>query len=148
LHREGSPINAFARALGAARSGNAAGARQAIERLHALHQVLTERKLAYWAEQTEVQAKVASAWALLAEGKKEEALAAMRAAADHEDQTEKHAVTPGPIMPARELLGDMLLECPFRTLFWNSEAILPELLKGGEAELATDAFIPHNHLFL
>ena len=48
--------------------------------------------------------------ALLAEGKNEEALAAMRAAADHEDQTEKHAVTPGPIMPARELLGDMLLE--------------------------------------
>ena len=103
-------INAFARALGAARSGNAAGARQEIERLHALHKVLTERKLAYWAEQTEIQSKVASAWALLAEGKKEEALAAMRAAADHEDQTEKHAVTPGPVMPARELLGDMLLE--------------------------------------
>ena len=103
-------IHAFARALGAARSGNAAGARQAIARLHALHTVLTERKLAYWAEQTEVQAKVASAWALLAEGKKEEALAAMRAAADHEDQTEKHAVTPGPIMPARELLGDMLMD--------------------------------------
>jgi hypothetical protein len=103
-------IHAFARALGAARSGNAAGARQEIERLHALHQVLTERKLAYWAEQTEIQAKVASAWALRAEGKDEEALAAMRAAADHEDQTEKHAVTPGPIMPARELLGDMLLE--------------------------------------
>jgi tetratricopeptide (TPR) repeat protein len=103
-------INAFARALGAARSGNAAGARQEIERLHALHKVLTERKLAYWAEQTEVQAKVASAWTLRAEGKNEEALAAMRAAADHEDQTEKHAVTPGPIMPARELLGDLLLE--------------------------------------
>ena len=98
-------INAFARALGAARSGNAAGARQEIERLHALHKVLTERKLAYWAEQTEVQAKVASAWALLAEGKKEEALAAMRAAADHEDQTEKHAVTPGPIMPPVNSLG-------------------------------------------
>src|SRR5215475_6882211 len=103
-------INAFARALGAARSGNAAGTRQEIERLNALHQVLTERKLAYWAEQTEVQAQVASAWVLLAEGKKEEALAAMRTAADHEDQTEKHAVTPGPIMPARELLGDMLME--------------------------------------
>jgi hypothetical protein len=103
-------INAFARALGAARSGNAAGARQEIERLHTLHKVLTERKLAYWAEQVEVQAKVASAWALRAEGKNDEALAAMRAAADHEDQTEKHAVTPGPIMPARELLGDLLLE--------------------------------------
>jgi hypothetical protein len=103
-------INAFARALGAARSGNAAGARQEIARLHTLHKVLTERKLAYWAEQVEIQAKVASAWALRAEGKNEEALAAMRAAADHEDQTEKHAVTPGPIMPARELLGDLLME--------------------------------------
>ena len=103
-------INAFARALGAARSGDAAGARQEIERLHTLHKALTERKLAYWAEQTEIQAKVATAWALRAEGKNEEALAAMRAAADHEDQTEKHAVTPGPIMPARELLGDLLLE--------------------------------------
>ncbi|MGE3540761.1 MAG: hypothetical protein AB7N91_25390 [Candidatus Tectimicrobiota bacterium] len=103
-------INAFARALGAARSGNAAGARQEIERLHALQQVLTERKLAYWAEQVGIQAQVASAWALRAEGKAGEALSAMRAAADHEDLTEKHAVTPGPIMPARELLGDMLLE--------------------------------------
>jgi hypothetical protein len=103
-------INAFARALGAARSGNAAGARQEIERLHSLNKALTERKLAYWAEQSEVQAQVAIAWALRAEGKNEEALAALRAAADHEDQTEKHAVTPGPIMPARELLGDMLME--------------------------------------
>lgn len=103
-------INVFARALGAARSGNAAGARQEIARLYALQQVLTERQLAYWAEQVEVQAQVASAWALRAEGKNDEALAAMRAAADHEDQTEKHAVTPGPLMPARELLGDLLLE--------------------------------------
>ena len=103
-------ITVFARALGAARSGNAAGARQEIGRLHALQQVLTERKLAYWAEQVEIQAKVASAWALRAEGKNDEALAAMRAAADHEDQTEKHAVTPGPLMPARELLGDLLIE--------------------------------------
>jgi hypothetical protein len=103
-------IAVFARALGAARSGNAAGAHQEIARLQALQQVLTDRKLAYWAEQVEIQAQVASAWALRAEGKNEEALAAMHAAADHEDQTEKHAVTPGPIMPARELLGDLLLE--------------------------------------
>jgi tetratricopeptide (TPR) repeat protein len=103
-------INAFARALGAARSGDAAGARKESERLQNLQQVLTERKLAYWAEQVEIQAQVATAWALRAEGKNEEALAAMRAAADHEDQTEKHVVTPGPIMPARELLGDLLME--------------------------------------
>ena len=103
-------INAFARAVGAARSRDAAGARREIERLQSLRTVLTERKLAYWAEQTEIQAQVATAWALRAEGKHEEALAAMRAAADHEDQTEKHVVTPGPIMPARELLGDLLME--------------------------------------
>jgi tetratricopeptide (TPR) repeat protein len=103
-------INAFARALGAARNGDAAGARTEIERLQTLHKVLSERKLAYWAEQVEIQAKVATAWALRAEGKNEEALAAMRAAADHEDQTEKHVVTPGPIMPARELLGDLLMD--------------------------------------
>jgi tetratricopeptide (TPR) repeat protein len=107
---QAASLHAFARALGAARSGDAAGARQEIERLHGLHKALTERKLAYWAEQTEVQAKVATAWALRAEGKHEEALTAMRAAADHEDQTEKHVVTPGPLMPARELLGDMLMD--------------------------------------
>jgi len=103
-------INAFARAIGAARSGDAAAARREIERLGRLQQRLAELKLAYWAEQTEVQAKVATAWALRAEGKDAEALAALRAAADHEDRTEKHVVTPGPILPARELLGDLLLE--------------------------------------
>jgi hypothetical protein len=103
-------INAFARALGAARSRDTAGAWREIERLHALQKVLSERKLAYWAEQVEIQAQVATAWALHAEGKPAEALAAMHAAADHEDKTEKHAITPGPIMPARELLGELLLE--------------------------------------
>jgi tetratricopeptide (TPR) repeat protein len=103
-------INAFARALGAARSGDAAGARREIERLNKLQQVLTERKLAYWAEQVEIQGQVATAWALYAEGQKEAALTAMRTAAEHEDRSEKHAVTPGPIMPARELLGDLLME--------------------------------------
>jgi tetratricopeptide (TPR) repeat protein len=103
-------INTYARALGAARSGDAPGTRKEIERLHSLQQALAERKLAYWAEQVEIQTKVATAWALYAEGKKEEALGAMRTAADQEDQTEKHVVTPGPIMPARELLGDMLME--------------------------------------
>jgi len=103
-------INAFARALGAARSGDAAGARREIDRLGQFQRMLTERKLGYWAEQSEVQSKIATAWALRAEGKDAEALAALRAAADHEDRTEKHVVTPGPFIPARELLGDLLLE--------------------------------------
>ena len=103
-------VQAFARAIGAARSGNAAAARREIDRLGKLQGTLAERKLGYWAEQSEVQAKVATAWALRAEGKDAEAVAALRAAADHEDRTEKHVVTPGPILPARELLGDLLLE--------------------------------------
>jgi tetratricopeptide (TPR) repeat protein len=100
----------YARGLGAARSGDAAGARKEVEGLRAIHARLTERKLGYWAEQTEIQAAIVTAWALRAEGKNDEALAAMRKAADREDATEKHAVVPGPMIPARELLGDMLME--------------------------------------
>jgi hypothetical protein len=99
----------FARGLGAARGGDAAAAHREIGELKRLHQVLAERKLGYWVEQTEIQAAAVSAWALLAEGRKDEALAAMRAAADREDATEKHVVVPGPLVPARELLGDMLM---------------------------------------
>jgi tetratricopeptide (TPR) repeat protein len=100
----------FARGLGAARSGDAAAARKEIERLRAIHATLTERKIGYWAEQSEIQAAIVNAWALKAEGKNDEALAAMRAAADREDATEKHVVVPGPMIPARELLGDLLME--------------------------------------
>lgn len=100
----------FARGLGAARGGDAPGARAEFERLRALYRVLTERKLGYWAEQTEIQGAILNAWALRAEGRNDEALAAMRAAADREDQTEKHVVVPGPLVPARELLGELLLE--------------------------------------
>jgi hypothetical protein len=93
----------FARGLGAARSGDAAAARKDIDRLRAIHATLTERKVGYWAEQTEIQAAIVTAWALKAEGKNDEALAAMRAAADREDASEKHVVVPGPMIPAREL---------------------------------------------
>jgi hypothetical protein len=100
----------YARGLGAARSGDPAGARREVARLHSLHGVLIERKLGYWAEQTEIQAQIVAAWSLYAEGRKDEALVAMGAAADREDRTEKHVVVPGPLMPARELLADMLME--------------------------------------
>src|SRR6185436_10084884 len=79
----------FARGLGAARSGDAAGARKDIERLRAIHATLTERKVGYWAEQSEVQAAIVHAWALKAEGKNDEALAAMRASVNRADGTEK-----------------------------------------------------------
>ena len=64
----------------------------------------------YWSEQVKIQRQAASAWLAFAEGRKDEALDAMRAAADREEATEKNAITPGPIAPARELLGEMLLE--------------------------------------
>lgn len=100
----------FARALGAARSGNAAAARSDVERLAALRDALKQAKDDFWTEQVEIQRKASEAWVLFADGKKDEALVQLRAAADQEDLTEKSAVTPGPLAPARELLGEMLLE--------------------------------------
>ena len=100
----------FARALGAARSGNAASARKDMDKLQILRDALVAGKQGYWAEQVDIQRQVVSAWVARAEGKQEEALPLMRAAADREDKTEKHPVTPGPIVPARELLAEMLLE--------------------------------------
>ncbi len=100
----------YARGLGAARLGKAEAAREELKALGAIREALVEAKENYWAEQAEIQGEVVAAWTALAEGKKEEALRGMRAAADHEDATDKHAVTPGAIVPARELLGEMLLE--------------------------------------
>jgi len=103
-------ITHFARALGAARSGQPEAARQDIAKLAELRDKLREAKNDYWAEQVDIQWQIASAWLLNAEGKADEASAAMRAAADAEDKTEKAPVTPGPLAPARELYGQMLLE--------------------------------------
>jgi hypothetical protein len=100
----------FARALGAARSNNPAAARIDAEKLSAIQHELVEAKEKYWAEQVEIQRQLAIAWILRAEGKDEEALKQMRSAVALEAATEKHPVTPGPITPARELLGEMLLE--------------------------------------
>lgn len=99
----------FARGLGAARSGNVAVARQSADRLQALREGLAAAKLGYWAEQADIQRRIVAAWLARAEGKAQEGLQLLRAAADAEDATEKHPVTPGPIVPARELLGEMLL---------------------------------------
>jgi tetratricopeptide (TPR) repeat protein len=103
-------ISHFARALGAARSGKPEVAKIDIAKLAELRDKLRDAKDAYWAEIVDIQRQVAAAWVLHAEGKYDEALKAMSAAADAEDKTEKHAVTPGPLAPARELYGEMLLE--------------------------------------
>ncbi|MCL4860198.1 MAG: hypothetical protein KJZ93_12355 [Caldilineaceae bacterium] len=100
----------FARGLGAARAGDVGAARQELERLEALHQALVATNQGYWAGQASIQIEEVAAWIALAEGEEAEALERMRQAATLEDATEKHPVTPGPIVPAHELLGEMLLE--------------------------------------
>jgi tetratricopeptide (TPR) repeat protein len=103
-------ITHFARALGAARSGQPGAALAEVERLSALRDALAAAKDAYWTEQVDIQRQIANAWVAFAEGKRDDGLRVMRAAADAEDATDKSAVSPGPIAPARELLGEMLLE--------------------------------------
>jgi hypothetical protein len=101
----------FARAVGAARAGDTASARQEVEKLAAIRQALTEIKGDYdWAKQVEIERQVASAWLAYVEGKPGESLRLMSAAAELDDATEKHPVTPGSILPAREQLGELLLE--------------------------------------
>jgi Tfp pilus assembly protein PilF len=103
-------ITYFARALGAARSGNPEAAKIDIAKLAELRDKLRDAKDGYWSEQVDIQQRVATAWVLYAEGKRDDALKAMSAAADAEDKTEKHPVTPGVPKPARELYGVMLLD--------------------------------------
>ena len=103
-------VTHFGRAMGSARSGNVADSRKDIEKLESLQNALVKAKDSYWAKQVDIQRQVASAWFLRAENKNDEALELMKAAADLEDSTDKHPVTPAPIQPARELLGEMLLE--------------------------------------
>ena len=103
-------ITYFARALGAARSGNPAAAAQDVAKLVTLRDALHKANDTYWAGQVDIQWRTASAWIALAEGRQTEALSSLREAADFEDLTDKSAVSPGPIKPARELLGEMLME--------------------------------------
>jgi hypothetical protein len=102
-------ITHFARALGAARSGNVPVARTAIEKLTALHK-LAAKANPYWANQVEIQLTAAQAWLALAEGKRDAGLGLMQRAAKLEAATGKHPVTPGEVLPAQELLGDMLMQ--------------------------------------
>jgi hypothetical protein len=95
----------FARGVGAARSGDTASARQSVAKLAALESMPTELKERV---QVKVQRFATSAWLAYAEGKRQDALNLMRSAAELEDATEKHPVTPGPVVPAREMLGDLL----------------------------------------
>ncbi len=99
----------FARALGASQLQRLPAARAAVDSLAAIHARLLASGELYWAEQVAIQRLGAQAWLSVAEGRKGDALVQMREAAAREDATEKSAVTPGPLAPARELLGDLLV---------------------------------------
>jgi tetratricopeptide (TPR) repeat protein len=102
-------ILVFARGLGAARTGDVAAARQDAERLQALKAALDAANNSYWATQTDIQSKALDGWIALAEQRPDQALQSMNAAAQAEDASDKHPVTPGNVVPSRELLGEMLL---------------------------------------
>ena len=101
----------FARALGFARTGDVASARQELDQLASLRDALVVGKGEYdWAKQVEIERQIAAAWVAYTAGNKDEALKLMRAVADLDDATDKHPVTPGALLPAREQLGELLLE--------------------------------------
>ena len=137
-----------ARALGAARSGDANSAKADLREIEQRRDALRSAKNAYWATEVEVMRLSAAAWIALADARGDEALSLMREAADTEDRNEKHIVTPGRLLPARELLGDMLLELkrPADALaeYEQSQKREPDRLRGlygaaRAAEIAGDA---------
>jgi hypothetical protein len=102
-------ITHFARAMGAARSGDAAAAQADIDKLIEIHAALQKANQPYWAEQVEVQVLAAQAWLKHEQGQARDAHKLMRAAADLEDGSEKHVAMENRLYPMRELLADMLL---------------------------------------
>jgi hypothetical protein len=100
----------YAKAVGAARAGDAAAARRSAEQISAIREALPATRDYDWSGSIGAQLEAARALAVYAEGKKEEGLRGLRAAADHEDAVDKHPVTPGTLLPVREILADLLLE--------------------------------------
>ena len=101
----------FARAIGAARSGDIAAAKRELAKLGAIEQAIEVAPGTYdWRTQVSIERQIAHAWLAHAEGRNEEAVRLMRGAADLDDSSEKHPVTPGAVLPAREQLGDLLAE--------------------------------------
>jgi hypothetical protein len=101
----------FANGIGAGRTGNAEIVQQAYQKLEELQNTFKDTEAnKYWINQIEIQKKVVYAWQLFVQNEKEKSLETMFSAAELEDASEKNPVTPGPLLPAREILGDLLLE--------------------------------------
>ena len=109
-HPQAEAVNAYARGIGLANLGDAAGARAQVARLQQLRDAAAAAKFGYWVEQIDIQAEVVRGLATCAEGNRAECLEILAKAAAREDATEKHVVTPGPLVPAREVLAFMKLQ--------------------------------------
>ena len=134
-------IHHFARGIGAARSGRMDAARGDLVAIEALKERLPDTTLPYWREQVQVHIDAVKAWILFADHETDDALAHASAAADREDAVDKHPVTPGEVLPARELYADMLLEAgryadslaQYRTVLRHSPNRLNALLGAANA---------------
>lgn len=100
----------FTRLMGSVHIGNIDSAKAELKKLNIIYDTLTKQKDSYKSGQVQIQIKTGEAWIQFKEGNNDEALKLMNSAADMEDKTEKHPVTPGEVIPAREFLGDMLLQ--------------------------------------
>jgi hypothetical protein len=114
-------LNAYARGIGAALSGDAVAARAQADRLQTLRGAM---KVAYWVEEMGIQTEVVRALASCAEGNRPACVSTLRAAAAREDATEKHVVTPGRLAPARELLAEVLESGDAATALREFETVL------------------------
>jgi hypothetical protein len=141
-------ITHYARAVGAARSGEPAAAQADIEKLKSLREQIEKAKQPYWAEQVEIQVLSAQAWLAHAQGNKDQALKLARAAADLEDSSEKHVAMENRLYPMREQLADLLREYgqPAAALkeYEASMKAAPNRLRGyyGAAKAAEAAKMP------
>jgi tetratricopeptide (TPR) repeat protein len=107
---EGEAVNAYARGLGAARTGDVAAAKAEVARIKELRATMVTQKKDYWVKQADIQASAISAWIARAERRNAQAVKLMRETADIEDKTEEHIMMPGRVIPVREMLGELLLE--------------------------------------
>ncbi|MCU1237260.1 MAG: repeat protein [Candidatus Solibacter sp.] len=108
--RNAEALVRYAKAIGAARAGDVAGARREAEQIDAIRAALPVTRDYDWSGSIGAQSEAARALIVYAEGKKDEGLRLLRTAADHEDAVDKHPVTPGALLPVREILADLLLE--------------------------------------
>ena len=139
-------IHHFARGIGAARSGQVEKARQELAMIEELQKELPETTLSYWWEEVQVQIDAVMSWILLSEGRADDALRLASGAADREDAVDKHPVTPGEVLPARELYADMLFEVgnyaeslqQYRLVLTGSPNRLNGLLGAARAAARTD----------